>query len=410
MCKLFVIGVADNTLSPAARDILAGCAHVFATPRLQKIISDLPAKIHNISPVTEAIAKIGKIRKTKTQPESNHVAVLASGDSLFYGIGKTLLAEFSAESITFYPAVSSVQQACALFKTHWDDATILSLHGRENQHIPGLVLQHPKCILLTDSKNNPNTICQGILAYLTLIGDEKRAAEITVMVAEDIGLDEQRIFSGRLTDAIRLDFSPLNVLLIISPPASKDNFPAAFGLTEDDIVHSRGLITKNEVRAATIHQLRLPQTGILWDIGAGSGSISIEAARSHPGLTVFAIEHKKEEIANIKANIRKFGCYNIIPIFGEAPGALKQLSQPDRIFVGGSSGSLPALTEIAGRLLPARGRIVINGVLEKTVKEAPILLERYGFTTTSTTINVTRTDNRKRTVTFNPITITTGSR
>lgn len=410
MFKLFVIGVADDTLPPAARDILTGCSHVFATKRLHKSISELPIKCHNISPVAEAIAAIGKITNTKTPGNSNHVAVLASGDPLFYGIGKTLLAQFSADSIEFYPAVSSIQRACALFKTHWDDATILSLHGREKHHIPGHVLQHPKCILLTDRKNSPNTICQNILDYLLLIGEEKKVSEITVMVAENIGLDDQRIFSGKITEAINKEFSALNVLLITIPTAAKENFPAAFGLTEDDIVHSRGLITKNEVRAATIHQLRLPQTGILWDVGAGSGSISIETARSHPGLTIFAVEHKKEEIDNIKANIRKFGCYNIIPIFGKAPEALLQLPQPDRIFVGGSSGTLPALTEMADRLLPAGGRIVINGVIEKTITEAPILLARHGFMTTSTTLCVSRTDSKKQTVTFNPITITTGSR
>ena len=129
--------------------------------------------------------------------------------------------------------------------------------------------------------------------------------------------------------------------------ASNNDFPDALGLTEDEVVHSRGLITKSEVRAATIHQLRLPKTGVFWDVGAGSGSISIEAARSHPELTLFAIEHKMEEIANIKANIRKFGCYNIIPVFGKAPEELTDLPAPDRIFVGGSSGTLSAIAEIA---------------------------------------------------------------
>lgn len=411
MSKLFVIGVAGDTISPAAIDILRNCSHVFATPRLQKLVSDLPIEIHNISPVAETIAEIAKIREDTKLADSVNVAVLASGDPLFYGIGKTLLAHFPADYIAFYPAVSSVQQACALCKTPWDDATIVSLHGRKNQHIPGLVLQHEKCILLTDSNNSPNSICRDILDYLLLIGDDKKGSEIKVMVAENIGMDEERIFSGTLTETIDIKFSPLNVLLIIPPPAAHTKiFPASFGLTEEDIVHSRGLITKNEVRAATIHQLCLPQTGILWDVGAGSGSISIEAARSHPSLTIFAIEHKKEEIANIQANIRKFCCYNIIPVLGKAPDALVDLPQPDRIFVGGSSGTLPALCEMAGRLLPAGGRIVINGVIEKTIKEAPVLLDQYGFSTTSTSISVTRTDSRKKTVPFNPITITTGSR
>ncbi|MFT5700662.1 MAG: precorrin-6Y C5,15-methyltransferase (decarboxylating) [Desulforhopalus sp.] len=404
MFSLSVIGVADEILSSANKTILAGCSHVFATPRLQKYVHELPLKIHDISPVQQAIDEI------KTLLNETNVAILASGDPLYYGIGKKLLLEFPAEAIAFYPAVSSIQRACALFKTHWDDATIISLHGRNSQHLSGLILQHPKCILLTDKDNSPNIICQKLQDYLQLVEADKKSDEITVMVAENIGLDDQRLFTGNLKDAAREKFSPLNVMFIKTQVSDAKRYPAYFGLTEDEVVHSRGLITKSEVRAATVHQLRLPQTGILWDVGAGSGSISIEAARSHPDLTIFAIEHKEEEIANIKANIVKFGCYNIIPIFGKAPEILDDLPRPDRIFVGGSSGTLPALTKIADRVLPKNGRMVINGVIEKTIQEAPELLARFDFTIESTTIQVSRNDSTNKKVTFNPITITTGSR
>lgn len=404
MFNLFVIGVSDNILSESNQEILNNCSYAFATPRLQELIGHLPLELHNISPVLEGIEKI------KATLTLGNVAVLASGDPLFYGIGKRLLSEVPKEVIEFHPAVSSIQKAAALFKTHWDDATILSLHGRNHPHIPGLILQHHKCLLLTDTKNNPNEICKKIRDYLALIEDENSAKEISVMVAENIGLPGQRLFSGTLSEAVASTFSPLNVMFIGRRIISDNDFPDALGLTEDEVVHSRGLITKSEVRAATIHQLRLPKTGILWDVGAGSGSISIEAARSHPSLTIFAIEHKPEEIHNIKANIRKFGCYNVIPLFGKAPENLVDLPTPDRIFVGGSSGTLPAITEIAQNCLPADGRIVINGVIEKTIKEAPELLAQASFSIETTTISVSRTHNSSQKVTFNPITITTGSR
>ena len=404
MFNLFVIGVSDNTLSSANLAILAKCSSVFATPRLQEIISHLPLAVHNISPLQQAIEEI------KAKLKLANVAVLASGDPLFYGIGKRLLSEVPKEFIEFHPAVSSIQNGAALFKTHWDDTTILSLHGRNHPHVPGLILQHPKCLILTDTKNSPNDICKKIQDYLSLIDDKKTITNISVMVAENIGLPDQRLFSGNLAEASEETFSSLNVMFIQKHATCNNDFPAALGLFEDEVIHSRGLITKSEVRAATIHQLRLPKTGVLWDVGAGSGSISIEAARSHPELTIFAIEHKIEEINNIKANIRKFGCYNIIPIFGKAPESLMDLPAPDRIFVGGSSGTLPAITGIAKNRLPADGRIVINGVIEKTIKEAPELLTKCNFSIETTTISVTRTDSALQTVTFNPITITTGSR
>lgn len=404
MFNLFVIGVSDNTLSSANLEILAQCSYVFATPRLQEIISYLPLEINNISPVSTAIEEI------KTKLELANVAVLASGDPLFYGIGKRLFSEVPKEFVECHPAVSSIQKAAALFKTHWDDTSILSLHGRNHPHIPGLILQHPKCLILTDTKNSSNDICKKIQDYLNLIEDKKTISDISIMVAENIGLPDQRLFSGDLSQAGKETFSPLNVMFIQNHSNRDNDFPAALGLLEDEVIHSRGLITKSEVRAATIHQLRLPKTGVLWDVGAGSGSISIEAARSHPELTIFAIEHKIEEINNIKANIRKFGCYNIIPIFGKAPESLLDLPTPERIFVGGSSGTLPAITNIAKNRLPANGRIVINGVIKKTIKEAPELLCKCNFSIETTTISVTRTDSALQTVTFNPITITTGSR
>jgi precorrin-6Y C5,15-methyltransferase (decarboxylating) len=164
------------------------------------------------------------------------------------------------------------------------------------------------------------------------------------------------------------------------------------------------------VRAATLHRLQLPTKGILWDIGAGSGSLSIEAARSNPGLTIYAIEHKAEELENIKNNIVKFGCYNIVPVFGRAPEALDQLPDPDRVFIGGSSGSLPQIVELLDKRLSNDGRLVVNGVIEKTIQATPELMKKYGFLVTASIIKVTRTEDDGRTLDFNPITIMTGTR
>jgi len=404
MFRLFVIGVSGELLSTSNKQLLADCTCLFATDRLQGLASELNIEIRNISPVTKAIEEI------KVKLKTGNVAVLASGDPLFYGIGKTILREVEATSVEFYPALSSIQRAAALCKTHWDNAAILTLHGRNHAHIPGLVLQHSKSILLTDKSNSPTAISRCILDYLELIEEDRLIRDTRVMVAENIGLPEQRIFSGSLAEASVENFAPLNVMIITRNCSTHKSLPAAFGLTEDEVIHSRGLITKSEVRAATIHQLRLPQQGVLWDVGAGSGSISIEAARTHPDLTIFAIEHKPEEIENIKANIRKFGCYNIIPVFGKAPEALRDISHPDRIFVGGSSGTLPSITKLAKELLPQDGRIVINGVIEKTIKDAPEQLRRNDFVVATSTIKVSRTNSDNSTVNFNPITITTGSR
>ena len=403
MYRIFVIGIADTHLSSAQERILTQCSLRVGTNRFIAITAHLPGQFMAISPLPAAL---DSIRIALLQ---GNVAVLASGDPLFYGIGNRLLAEFAEDIIEFYPALSSIQRASALFKIPWDDAKISSLHGRKSNHLPGLLLPHAKNLILTDKDNSPELIATRLLDYLQRIGDNFLLKTITMLVAENLGLGSEKLFRGTLYEGSRQQFSPLNIVCLLVPNAP-NKFSYCFGLSENSIQHSRGLITKNEVRAATLHQLQLPRQGVFWDIGAGSGSLSIEGARLNPELTIYAIEHKQEELENIKNNIVKFGCYNIVPVFGRAPEALTHLPSPDRIFIGGSSGSLPSIVDLADQRLACDGRLVINGVIAKTVLEAPELMNRHGFTVVSSVIKVNRTEPDGRIFEFNPITIMTGTR
>lgn len=403
MFKLFVIGVADPVLSARQESLLATCTLIVGARRFELMTDGFSAKFQHITPLTEALAAIALYL-----PQGN-VAVLASGDPLFYGIGRRLLAEFPAEAIEIHPALSSIQRACALFRLPWDDAVVVSLHGRPCTHLPGLLLGHGKHLVLTDAEHSPGRIAGKLLKYLLSIGETDLVQTIRMMVAENIGLPNERVFRGTLREAAIRQFAELNTLCLVVPesPGLPD---FAFGLGEDDLFHSRGLITKNEVRAATLHALRLPSAGIFWDIGAGSGSLSIEAARANPRLTVYAIEQKDEELQNIKKNIVKFRSFNIVPVAGTAPEALDRLPAPDRIFVGGSGGSLAAIVELAADRLAENGILVVNGVIDRTVREAPPLMKKCGFTVSSSVIGVTRTEPDGEERRFNPITIMTGRR
>lgn len=403
MYKLFVLGIAESILSASQEKILAQCIVIVGTKRFIALTAHLSCRFTPITPLTEALDSI------RTSLQKGNVAVLASGDPLFYGIGRRILAEFPENIVRIYPALSSLQRACALFKIPWDDAKITSLHGRNTGHIPSLLLRNQKNLVLTDTDNSPDRIAGQLFDYLQLIGETALPDRIEMLVAEDLGLASEKLFRGTLFEAGKQQFSSLNIVCLLVPDLS-ENTTYRFGLTENSIQHSRGLITKNEVRAATFHSLQLPSKGIFWDIGAGSGSLSIEAARSNPELTIYAIEHKPEELENIKNNIVKFGCYNIVPVFGRAPEELVNLPDPDRVFIGGSSGSLADIVDLVTRRLDTDGRLVINGVIEKTVQEAPELMNKHGFTVVSSVIKVTRTESDGRTSDFNPITIMTGTR
>lgn len=409
MFKLYVIGIAESVLSARQKKLLTGCTLIVGARRFAAITHKIPVEFQDITPLPQALAEIA------ARLQHGNVAVLASGDPLFYGIGRRLLADFPAEQIEIHPALSSVQQACALFRIPWDDAFVTSLHGRTAAHLPGLLLGHAKTVVLTDAKHSPERIARLLLDYLHSIGETKLPQTIRMMVAEDLGLENERIFNGTLEEGSTRHFTPLNIVCLLVPVAA--SLPHyRFGLSEDQLHHSRGLITKDEVRAATLHQLRLPETGIFWDIGAGSGSLSIEAARANPNLTVYAIEQKDEELQNIKNNIVKFRSFNIVPVPGRAPESLDGLPAPNRIFVGGSGGSLPAIIEMAAARLSVHGVLVVNGVTDKTVQEAPALMARHGFTVTASVIEVTRTDpgsaekEKEKEKKFNPITIMTGRR
>jgi precorrin-6Y C5,15-methyltransferase (decarboxylating) len=336
------------------------------------------------------------------------VAVLASGDPLFHGIGRSLIHRFGPQRITIHPALSAVQLACARFHLPWDDLVLLSLHGRSGHDIPGRILRHAQVLLLTDGRNSPNRVAAELMAALQACQDSKRIDAIRIRVAENLGLAEERLTSGGLAEIAALSFAPLNMMLVEqpSPPSSY-----SFGLRETEIVHSRGLITKDEVRAATLHRLRLPATGVFWDIGGGSGSVSLEAARLAPDLLICIIEKKPEEQDNIRANIRRYAAYNIRLVTGEAPEVLADLPAPDRIFIGGSGNRLEAIIATAGARLIPGGRIVLNAVLPATEATALRCLQRLQFQVASATLAVTRTQHPDgKPQVFNPITLITGDK
>jgi precorrin-6Y C5,15-methyltransferase (decarboxylating) len=283
---------------------------------------------------------------------------------------------------------------------------VVSLHGRSARHLPGLLLAHPKTFVFTDKTNSPDSIARLILAYLALIGAREIRKNCLLHVAEDLGSGREKIRSGSLDEIAERHFSDLNVLCIVLPKAP---CRPGFGLSEDDISHSRGLITKDEIRAATLHRLRLPRTGVFWDIGGGSGSISVEAAAMHPRLTVYTVEHKDEELDNIKENIRRFGLFNIIPVAGRAADVIAGLPDPDAVFVGGSGGELERIITQSAARLSAVGRLVVNGVMEKTRVEAPRLMEAQGMTVESSRITLHR-EGPDGPLAFNPITIMVGKK
>lgn len=302
------------------------------------------------------------------------VTVLASGDPLFFGIGRKLISAFPEVEIQITPARSSMQLAFSRFQIPWDDAHFISLHGRPAGNLAASLLRWPKVFVLTDRQNTPDMIARQLLKEC----GKEYTSEISVHVGENLGFEIERLIKGSLEEIADQAFVDPNVMILVNRSPALQIEPV-FGLQEPEICHSRGLITKNEVRAASIHSLRLPRNGVLWDVGAGSGSVGLEVARLFPGIQVMAIEKEEEQWQHIEANRKKFAAWNLELVKGMAPDALSNLPDPKRIFVGGSGGNLEQILDCCvTRLLPG-GSIVVNAVIEKTAALAPEILYGYGL-------------------------------
>ncbi len=403
MNTIHLIGVDSPCLSAERLAVLGACGTLFAADRflglLQPVLAVHPdIRIQPISPVSEALWRLEEALAV------SDVGVLVGGDPLFFGIGRTLCRKFGEENLMIYPAVSSMQLAFARFRIPWDDACFISVHGRGMDDLVHRIGNLAKVCLLTDVKNSPSAIAASLVENYG-----ERAKAYTVHVAENLGRENERLTTSGLKEIAKSAFSTLNVMIIIRKKKTDQDILPRFGLLEQEIIHSRGLITKNEVRAATLHSLRFPDTGVFWDIGAGSGSVSMEAARMFPQLRIFAVEAKAEQIGNILANKQKFSASTLKVIHGTAPEVLNNLPDPDRIFVGGSGGDLHDILEKgSGRLKPG-GILVVNGVIDKTRLAAPEIMYRLGLTVSMATVRVSRCsypDNQS--VELNAITIISG--
>lgn len=403
--KIHIVGSAGGQLDQSAAGLVQTCALVVASKSMLEVLqgilpNDDPSRFAAITPLAAAIDTIGR-----TISRGN-IAVVASGDPFFFGIGEILVQQFGKERIITSPALSSMQLLFSRLGLPWHDAGFISLHGRKGKIPFSAILSSPKVCILTDRERSPSWLASELLHMLP--PDQHRYYSLSV--GEKLGYHAERIVTGTLQEIASQQYAEPNIVLLRYEIPAGEELPT-LGLGEKEIGHSRGLITKSEIRAAALHSLRIPETGIFWDIGAGSGSVSIEAARMAKDVDVYAIERNRQQITHITENRGKFHAWNVAIIEGEAPEALGNLPDPDRVFIGGSGGNLPEIVEVVSTRLRQRGRVVIAAVLKSTIEKAPVLLHDHGFSVEMTTIAVERETFPNRQCTrLNPITLVLGQK
>jgi precorrin-6Y C5,15-methyltransferase (decarboxylating) len=286
------------------------------------------------------------------------VCLVVSGDPGFFGLARLARARLGSTGLSVHPAPSAAALAFARAGLAWDDAVVVSAHGRPLEPALDAVLHHPKVAVLTSPEHPPESLGRGLVAA----GCGRRG----VVVAARLGEPDEEVWTGNLAGLATGQFDALSVVLCVAPePRADAGTGWAWGLPDHTYQHRDGLITKAEVRAVALGKLRLPAAGVLWDVGAGSGSVAAECARLSPGLRVFAIERRPDDAHRLLANLAGTGA---AVVEGTAPDVLAGLPDPDRVFVGG--GGLAVLDAVLSRVRPGGTVVATYAALDRAAAAA----------------------------------------
>jgi precorrin-6Y C5,15-methyltransferase (decarboxylating) len=331
-----------------------------------------------VAPVLDRVAELAN---------EHTVCVLASGDPMFFGIGARVVAKCGAEHVDVIPQPSSVAWAFARAGIPSDDATVISLHGRAKEGLVTRLKRLSKVALFTDDESSPARIAAHLI--------EHGETGFSAWVGENLAGPGERTRTFTLAELAECrDIGPLNVLILVRDRAFRA--PPAISFLHEDAFAKRmpkkGLITKREVRLLSLAMLGIRPDSVVWDIGAGSGSVAIEAALLAPQGRVYAVEVDPEGVEICRENVRAHAVDNVRVIAGRAPAVLADLEAPDAVFVGGSKGSLDEIIDAAWEKLSPGGRIVANAITLENAGEAYQAFRRRGLVPEVTLLQVSRAE------------------
>jgi precorrin-6Y C5,15-methyltransferase (decarboxylating) len=356
--RIHVIGVGSDGLAglaSRARDVLLSAEVVFGPESVLALLPELKAERRPLSgDMQEATAQLAPLAGQK------RLAVVAGGDPLFYGVARYLCDRLGKELFEVLPHVSSMQLAFARVKETWEEAYLTNLATHPLETVLDRIRVAETVGLFTSEREGPPEIAQTLMA--------RGLDYFRAYVCENLGGPDERVTAGELREIAGMEFDPLNVVILVRKPGVPDR-PATparfrrFGNPDDFFVQSRpksGLITQSEVRALALAQMAIQPGGVVWDVGAGSGSVAIEAARlSEPGM-VYAIEQDAADYHLIIANAETFGVKNLKAVHGLAPGVFAGLPRPDAIFAGGDGREVASVLEAAWQALRPSGQLVVH--------------------------------------------------
>ena len=385
-----------ETLTAQSLAALQRADWIFGAKRL---LEQLPA---GCTEHRKALYKAEEILAWIAQTKAETPVVLYSGDTGFYSGAAGLLEQLriQGQEATVLPGLSSVQLLAAALGRPWQDWKLVSAHGCACDPVAACSAGQP-VFFLTGGAETPDTLC----AALVQAGLGKTA----VTVGEQLGTAAQRITQGTAAEIAGQSFASLSVLLVEAVPVPIRRTP---GLPDEAFLRGEVPMTKQEIRAAALAKLGVRPEETLWDVGAGTGSVSVELALAAPCGRVYAVECEPDACTLIRKNREKFAAKNLILIEGRAPQALEALPAPDAVFIGGTKGGMAAVVDAVLAKNP-HARICISAIALETLSAAIAALTAQGLSAEVTQIAVSRTRPAGRLhllTANNPIFLITGER
>ncbi len=358
--KLVIVGIGDDGmagLTESARRIVQDADVILGAASTLSLLHEVAGRR-----VVLDAEMPSALRQVRDALAGRRPVLVSGGDPLFYGVARYLCDRLGKDQFEVVPHVSSMQLAFARVKESWDDAYLTSLAGRPFEAIVDRIRTAEKVGLFSSDDHPPSRVFRELL--------DRGIDYFKAYVCENLGSPDERVTQGEMADLAGLEFDPLNVLILVRKPNRPDRERGAgryrlFGNPDYVFAQSqpkRGLITQAEVRSIALAQLDVRPSSVVWDIGAGSGSVSIEAAQLASQGMVYAVEPEAGDLALIQANAEAFGVPNVRPVAGRAPEVLANLPDPDAVFVGGTGRQVDAVLTAAYARLGPGGRMAVNVV------------------------------------------------
>jgi precorrin-6B C5,15-methyltransferase / cobalt-precorrin-6B C5,C15-methyltransferase len=399
--KVHIIGIGSDGLrgvTGRARELLQSAELVLGSEHTLDLVPDLKADKQpigaNLADAVHALeANLGKRR----------IAIVAGGDPLFYGVARYLCDRLGKEKFEVLPHVSSMQLAFARVKESWEEAYLTNLATHPLEDVLDRIRTAETVGLFTSETEGPPVIARQLLA--------RGLDYFRAYVCENLGAPDERVTQGELHELQEMEFSPLNVMILKRKPGRPDQQRGPgrfrrFGNPDDVFAQSKpqcGLITQAEVRAIALAQLAVQPQSVIWDIGAGSGAVAVEAAQLASAGMVYAIEQEVADYHLIVANAQTFGVHNLKAIHGRAPAVFAGLPAPDGIFVGGIGKEVSRLLEAAFAALRPGGRMVVNVATLESLGAAYDALKRLAGPVQALLVNIARGTEQLETVRFDAL-------